>query len=109
MSETENITEGLDRLNELQTPARRRKVRRAKAKRAAAPKAEKPAKPRGEFAGITAKDCPAACTAERCAISTVGVCAHPYKSAVNGFGPVTMANREKARKLIKHQMVDLKG
>lgn len=82
----------------VKAPAKRRarRVKRAKVEN-------------GQFAGITAKDCPSGCTAGRCVISTVGVCAHPYKSAVNGFGPVTMANREKARKLIKHQMVDLKG
>ncbi len=61
------------------------------------------------FAGITANACPTACTPARCVISTVGICKHPYKSSVNGCGPRTMENRDKAKKLIKHQMVDLKG
>lgn len=91
---------------EIKAPAKRKVKRKAKRRAASVPKA---AKVSGEFAGITAKDCPHACTAARCCISTVNVCAHPYKSAVNGFGPVTMANRERARKLIKHQMVELKG
>jgi hypothetical protein len=86
----------------------KRKVKKAKRK-VAAPKAEQPKSVTGEFAGITAKDCPHACTVDKCCISTVGICAHPYKSAVNGFGPITMANRDRARKLIKHQMVDMKG
>lgn len=94
----------IDQPTEIKAPAKRKPQKRRKA-------AAKPAKTEaaGEFAGITAKDCPAACRADRCCISTVGVCAHPYKSAVNGFGPVTMENRERARKLIKHQMVELKG
>lgn len=90
----------------IEAPAKPAKKRKA-AKRRAAPKAAKPVT--GEFAGISAKDCPSACTEKRCCISTVGTCAHPYKAAVNGFGPVTMANRERARKAIKHQIVELKG
>ena len=63
----------------------------------------------GELAGITGKACPSACTAERCVISTVAVCKHPFKSSMNGCGPITLANRERARKLIKHQKIDARG
>lgn len=90
----------------VKAPAKRKPRKRAK------PRAAKPApvqSEKSELAGITAKDCPAACTPERCVISTVGVCAHPIKSAAGGFGPITTANRERARKLIKHQMIDAKG
>ncbi|WP_316196858.1 hypothetical protein [Bradyrhizobium sp. SZCCHNS3053] len=59
------------------------------------------------FTGITRPEapdfvarCPAACTAERCVISTVGVCKHPYLSPDEGCGPITMANRNEARKLL---------
>lgn len=55
-------------------PARKRTRRPA---RAAAPKPEA-----GEFAGITASACPAACGATRCVISGLGVCAHPRKGGL---------------------------
>lgn len=83
-------------------PAKRKVKKRSKLK---TPKADA----KDELAGITAKDCPAACTATRCVISTVDICHHPFKTAPNGAGPKTLANREKARKRIKHQMVDLRG
>lgn len=99
------MSEAQEQATEIKAPARKKPKKRKAAKRA------KPVATvaTGEFAGITAKDCPSGCTAGRCVISTVGVCAHPYKSATNGFGPVTLGNRDKARKLIKHQVVDLKG
>lgn len=58
-----------------------------------------------DFTGLTKDDCAASCRAERCCISTVAVCAHPHKTAPNGFGPVTLANREMARDFIDHQKV----
>ena len=91
----------------VKVPAKKKRKPRKQAKKAAAPKAE--AKPKDDLAGITAKNCPAACTAERCVISTVGICHHPFKTAPNGAGPITLANRKKARKRIKHQMIDMKG
>jgi hypothetical protein len=83
------------------------KKRRKHARKVAKPSTE--AKANDELAGLTAKDCPAACTVDRCVISTVGVCHHPFKTAPNGAGPLTLANREKARKRIKHQIIDMKG
>ena len=55
------------------------------------------------FAGMTrptndtAAKCPAACTAQCCIISTVAICKHPCMSGDEGCGPVTLANRAKAR------------
>lgn len=77
--------------------------------RAAKPSTEdKPIKG-GEFAGVSATACCTACTPERCVISTVGVCKHPYKTGDSGCGPITIENRHKVRKLIKHQLIDLRG
>lgn len=98
----------------VETPAKPRKMvkkrRKAKTSNARTPKVE-PDKPvyqgAGEFAGISASACPRACTAGHCVISTVGICKHPFKTADNGCGPVTMANRARAKKLIKHQQIDL--
>lgn len=89
----------------------KRKAKKAKAKRAkpAQPAAAKPAKPADDLAGISAANCPRACTADHCVISTVAVCKHPIKTADSGCGPVTMANRERARKVIKHQAIEAKG
>lgn len=86
-------------------PARRARKRRI-AKPATAPPAAKPKADIGEFAGITASACCAACTPDRCVISTVGVCKHPYKTAVDGCGPITIANRDKALRIIKRQKID---
>lgn len=60
----------------------------------------------GPFAGVSASRCCNACTEKRCVISTVSICKHPNKTADNGCGPVTMANRIMVRKLIKHQIID---
>ncbi|WP_316176256.1 hypothetical protein [Bradyrhizobium sp. SZCCHNRI1073] len=98
-------------------PVKRRKTKRAKPVRKPRPAAPadivEPDQPvyegAGDLAGISASACPAGCTADRCVISTVAICKHPFKTADNGCGPITMANRERARKLIKHQMIDLKG
>lgn len=86
-------------------PARhRKKARRPRASTAATPTAAKP--DAGDLAGLTATKCPAACTAERCVISTVGVCKHPLIAPDSGCGPVTMANRAKALKIIKRQKIE---
>lgn len=94
-------------------PAAKRKVKKAKrAKPARAPSpstADRPVETKDELSGISVTACPSACTAARCVISTVGVCKHPFKTSESGCGPITMRNRERALKLIKHQMIDLKG
>jgi hypothetical protein len=81
----------------IEQPTIKRRKRRAVAK---PPKVDNPC------AGITAIDCPRACTKDRCVISTVAVCKHPCKSPVSGCGPLTIKNREAALRLIKHQKVD---
>jgi hypothetical protein len=58
-----------------------------------------------DLTGVTANECPRACSAARCVISTVGVCKHPCKSSTNGCGPISLANREKALVQIKLQKV----
>jgi hypothetical protein len=68
-------------------------------------KKSSPPKPPSEFTGITPTKCPTACTVERCVISTVNVCKHPLLSPANGCGPVTLANRDKAAKLLKRQKI----
>ncbi|MBR0936692.1 hypothetical protein [Bradyrhizobium jicamae] len=53
-----------------------------------------------DLTGMTLEKCPAACTAEKCVISTVDRCKHPAKSPDEGCGPVTMANRRAAAALL---------
>lgn len=90
-------------------PARKKVKRRVKQARqpAAAKTADAPIQG-GQFAGVSATRCCDACTAGRCVISTVDQCKHPYKSGDAGCGPITMANRAKVRKLIKHQMIEMR-
>lgn len=74
---------------------------------AAQPKTEQPKKPAGnEFAGMTFTRCALGCTPERCVISTVSICKHPYLAPPNGCGPVTLANRDRATKYLKRQKID---
>lgn len=53
-----------------------------------------------DFTGMTIEKCPAACTVDRCVISTVDMCKHPAKSGDEGCGPITMANRMAACKFL---------
>jgi hypothetical protein len=64
---------------------------------------------RDELKGITPRKCPEACTQERCVISTVGVCKHPSFTSDSGCGPITMANRELARKVVKINLIEGDG
>lgn len=64
---------------------------------------------RDELKGITPRKCPDACTQERCVISTVGVCKHPSFTSDSGCGPITMANRELARKVVKINLIEGEG
>lgn len=83
-------------------PAPKKKQRRARRARAAAPKPETAS----EFAGMTSQFCPTACTEKRCVISTVGICKHPYKAGDADCGPITVANRIKAKKYLEHLRID---
>ena len=49
-----------------------------------------------ELAGITRTKCLDACTVDRCVISTVGVCKHPFMAGNDGCGPITISNRARA-------------
>lgn len=60
----------------------------------------------GEYAGISAHQCCTNCTAERCVITTIALCGHPYKASLHNAGPKTKARIIEVRKLLKHQMID---
>ncbi len=63
----------------------------------------------GEFAGLSATDCCADCTEDRCVITTVALCGHPFKASLHNAGPKTKAKIMEARKLIRHQKIDARG
>lgn len=93
------------------TPRKKRAKAKKRIARAAKPpkEADQPViSGAGEFAGISATRCPSSCTEKRCVISTTDVCKHPFKTGDNGCGPITMENRARAKKLIRHQMIDMK-
>ena len=50
-----------------------------------------------EFAGMTRVKCPDACTVDRCILSTVDRCCHPFMAGDKGCGPITLGNRARAR------------
>ncbi len=81
-----------------------RRERRKYAKRRAAPTPKEPkVKP---FAGVSATKCCDGCTEEKCLISTVAVCKHPFKTGDSGCGPVTLKNREEVRRIVKRQKAE---
>lgn len=61
---------------------------------------------RDDLKGIAARKCPDACTADHCVISTVNICKHPFLTGDAGCGPITMANRELAAKVIKINQIE---
>ncbi len=61
---------------------------------------------REDLKGIDARRCPAACTPEHCVISTVNICKHPLLTGESGCGPITVANRETALKVIKVNAIE---
>lgn len=80
----------------------------AKPKRHARPNRRKPVKaaPKadGEFAGLTAKNCPTACNASRCVISGIDVCAHPLKAglqAAQKHDPKVLARFARAKEALE--------
>lgn len=107
-------TETVETTTEIPAVKPSRAPRKKRAKRAIPRRAKDEAQPPtpvkgGKWAGVSATACCAGCTPEHCLISTVDVCKHPNKTGDGGCGPITMANRAEVRKLIKHQMIDLKG
>jgi hypothetical protein len=71
-----------------------------------------PLKVPAEFAGMTELECPAECNIDRCCISGMNVCTHPFKGglqpALAGNADV-MRRYDRARKVLAHRKIDLTG
>lgn len=76
---------------------KRKPARRAKPAAAKAP---------DEFAGLTPHDCCVDCTANKCVISGMNVCGHPYKTSHPGADPKLFARIARAKKVLAHQKVE---
>ncbi len=91
-------------ITETPTPApkpRRKYTRKAVAK----PQPKAPA----EFAGMTASECCADCTPQRCIITAQGICGHPMKGGLQA--PMmtrsdVVARYNRARKQLAHVKLD---
>jgi hypothetical protein len=88
---------------EVKAPARKKPKKKAAPRQsAAAPK------PEGKFAGMSVKDCPAACNINGCVISGKPYCAHPRKC---GLQPAEMsdsgalARRKDAERCLRDQLL----
>lgn len=81
--------------------ANKRRKKRSAPKEAAAPK------PTGEFVGLTPKECPTACNAERCVISGIGICGHPAKGALQVHTAEALGRFNEAKKLLGKRKVDI--
>lgn len=91
-------------------PARRKPTKKRAKSRRPEPKTEqKPFKATGEYEGITGNSCCTNCTAERCVITTVALCGHPYKGSLPNAGPKTKARIMDVKKLLKHQKIEAAG
>jgi hypothetical protein len=86
-------------------PVHKRTNRRRKKRRA--PKEVAPPEPTGEFVGLTPKECPTACNADRCVISGAGVCGHPYKGAPQVHSADALTRFNEAKKFLGKRKVDL--
>lgn len=65
-----------------------------------------------DLTGISASDCPYDCTAERCVISGLNICGHPFKSGLQGAlaaQPDVAARYSKARKMLHKQKLNVGG
>lgn len=87
-----------------ETPNDATKLRNAKKRAATA----KPAPP-SEMVGLTATTCAAACSATRCIISGVGICAHPYKGGLQSSlqSPDAVARLKAASRVIGKRKLEL--
>jgi hypothetical protein len=86
------------------TPAKPRKKRR----RHTAPRAAKPVNAPAEFAGLTEIECCASCNADRCIISGINVCGHPFKGGqIAPNDSAALARSIRAKKVLAHRRIDL--
>lgn len=92
-------------------PVKRRK-RKAAPRAKAATKAAAPADKPNELDGISQSDCPFDCDPEKCAITGINVCGHPYKGGLQSAlmsRPEVVRRYQAARRIIAHQVTDKKG
>lgn len=61
-----------------------------------------------EFAGMTELDCCTACRPDRCVISGVGTCSHPFKGGLQAglATPAAVARFERAKKVLARRKID---
>lgn len=110
--------------NELHNPAgehpapklkvAKRRKRRAAPHAPAAPKAEPKAAAAAkasEFEGITQSECCFDCDPDKCAITGIGVCGHPYKGGLQSSllsKPDVVRRYQAVRRILAHQVTDKK-
>jgi hypothetical protein len=66
--------------------------------------------PESEFAGMTITDCCDNCCPEKCVISGIGHCSHPAKGGLQAAqmnDPAALARYRRAKRLLRHQKVDI--
>lgn len=91
--------------NEPAVPKKRRKAKKRRVK-VAKPAAVAPKSASGIYAGLTVKDCCAACNAKGCVISGKSYCAHPRKGGLHAADQqddAALARRREAEKVIGKQ------
>lgn len=85
----------------------------AKPRRKAKPRAPAkviPLKVPEEFAGMTEMECCASCNADKCAISGVNACGHPFKGGqLPRHDSAALARFERAKKVLAHRKIDLRN
>lgn len=90
-------------------PKGRKRPKRAKP---VANESQQPMKAPAEFAGLTEQDCCADCCMEKCVITGMALCGHPFKG---GLQPALMSKPDiverfgRAKKALAHRKIDLTG
>jgi hypothetical protein len=97
-----------ENLEQTEQPKAKRTVK--KAKRRPRPRlAEQPTPPPDFLEGLSEKECPFACEPDRCVITHIGVCGHPYKGELQSTLQTksdVVKRRRQAQKVLLRAKVD---
>jgi len=108
MDQEEQVVASVDATSDA-SPKKKRAYHKSRRK---APKVIEPAKPTGEFEGLTPADCCFKCSMDKCVITHRNICAHPFKGGLQPAmmsDPEVLARYERAKRYLAHRTLDIRG
>jgi hypothetical protein len=102
------MDENLERTTEQPGPKPKKKTRKV-GRRPRPRLAEPQAAPPDFLEGLSDKECPFECDVERCVITHIGICGHPYKGELQSAlqnKPDVVKRRRQAQKVLLRAKVD---